>query len=174
MPNDVQAPRRPPIRPRHLAADDVGIVQPRDFVHPGPFTFKSGQTIPGFTLRYETYGSLNATRDNAILDMPRAERRPPLRRLALAERREARLVEQPDRARQGGRHPALLRRLRQRARGLPGLDRAELDRPGDRPALRHRGSPSSRSATWSTRRSSCWTTSAWPSSTRSWAAQWAG
>lgn len=53
--------------PRHLAADDVGIVQPKDFVHPGPFTFKSGQVIQGFTLRYETYGSLNATRDNAVL-----------------------------------------------------------------------------------------------------------
>jgi homoserine O-acetyltransferase len=29
--------------------------------------FKSGQTIQGFTLRYETYGSLNVTRDNAVL-----------------------------------------------------------------------------------------------------------
>ncbi|MFZ9682071.1 MAG: homoserine O-acetyltransferase MetX [Cephaloticoccus sp.] len=45
----------------------VGIVTPRDFVHPQPFTFKSGQVIPGFTLRYETYGELNAARDNAIL-----------------------------------------------------------------------------------------------------------
>ncbi len=46
---------------------DVGVVQPRDFVHQQPFTFKSGQVIPGFTLRYETYGTLNATRDNAVL-----------------------------------------------------------------------------------------------------------
>ena len=53
--------------PRPLTADDVGLVAPRDFVSPEPFTFKSGQTIPGFTLRYETYGQLNATRDNAIL-----------------------------------------------------------------------------------------------------------
>lgn len=53
--------------PRHLAADDVGIVRPRDFVYGGPFAFKSGQTIQGFTLRYETYGQLNATRDNAVL-----------------------------------------------------------------------------------------------------------
>ncbi|MCC6415501.1 MAG: homoserine O-acetyltransferase [Opitutaceae bacterium] len=44
----------------------VGIVAPRDFVHAKPFTFKSGQSLPGFTLRYETYGELNATRDNAI------------------------------------------------------------------------------------------------------------
>jgi homoserine O-acetyltransferase len=45
----------------------VGIVAPRDFVYSQPFTFKSGQTIAGFTLRYETYGRLNATRDNAVL-----------------------------------------------------------------------------------------------------------
>ncbi len=50
-----------------LAAGEVGIVAPHDFVYPKPFTFKSGQTLPGFTLRYETYGTLNATRDNAIL-----------------------------------------------------------------------------------------------------------
>ena len=50
-----------------VAPGEVGIVVPRDFVHPRPFTFKSGQVLPGFTLRYETYGELNATRDNAIL-----------------------------------------------------------------------------------------------------------
>jgi homoserine O-acetyltransferase len=52
---------------RHLAPGDVGLVQPHDFVHARPFTFKNGRTIPGFTLRYETYGTLNATRDNAVL-----------------------------------------------------------------------------------------------------------
>jgi len=67
MTDDVQAPTAPASAPRHLAGDDVGIVQPRDFTHSGPFTFKSGQTIRGFTLRYETYGALNATRDNAVL-----------------------------------------------------------------------------------------------------------
>src|ERR1700685_1054493 len=65
MTDDVQA--APASRPRQFAVDDVGIVRPRDFVHPGSFAFKSGQTIQGFTLRYETYGSLNATRDNAVL-----------------------------------------------------------------------------------------------------------
>jgi len=51
----------------HLSPGDVGLVTPCDFVYTHPFTFKSGQTLPGFTLRYETYGKLNATRDNAIL-----------------------------------------------------------------------------------------------------------
>jgi len=52
-----------------LAAVDegVGLVTPRDFVCTEPFTFKSGQVLPTFTLRYETYGQLNAARDNAIL-----------------------------------------------------------------------------------------------------------
>jgi homoserine O-acetyltransferase len=67
MTDDVQAPPESDKRPRHLAGDDVGIVRPRDFTHPGPFAFMSGQTIQGFTLRYETYGALNATRDNAVL-----------------------------------------------------------------------------------------------------------
>jgi homoserine O-acetyltransferase len=67
MTDDVQAPPAPDSKLRHLAGDDVGIVRPRDYTHAGPFTFKSGQVIQGFTLRYETYGSLNATRDNAVL-----------------------------------------------------------------------------------------------------------
>ena len=46
---------------------EVGLVEPRDFVSSAPFTFDNGQSIPGFTLRYETYGRLNAAKDNAIL-----------------------------------------------------------------------------------------------------------
>ena len=49
------------------ATGGVGIVTPRDFVHNQPFTFQSGQSLPGFTLRYETYGRLNETRDNVIV-----------------------------------------------------------------------------------------------------------
>lgn len=45
---------------------EVGLVEARDFVSREPFTFESGQTIPGFTLRYETYGRLNPARDNAV------------------------------------------------------------------------------------------------------------
>jgi homoserine O-acetyltransferase/O-succinyltransferase len=67
MTDDVQAPTEAAPLLRHLAGDDVGIVQAHDFHHPEPFTFKSGQVIQGFTLRYETYGALNATRDNAVL-----------------------------------------------------------------------------------------------------------
>ncbi|MGH7996405.1 MAG: homoserine O-acetyltransferase MetX, partial [Opitutaceae bacterium] len=47
--------------------DDVGLVEANDFVHSRPFPCRSGQLLRGFTLRYETYGAMNATRDNAIL-----------------------------------------------------------------------------------------------------------
>jgi homoserine O-acetyltransferase len=67
MTDDVDAPSPADPGLRHLAPGDVGLVQPRDFVHGSPFAFKNGQTLPGFTLRYETYGTLNATRDNAVL-----------------------------------------------------------------------------------------------------------
>ncbi|GAB5559726.1 MAG: homoserine O-acetyltransferase [Synoicihabitans sp.] len=53
----------------HLAAEpgEVGLVVPQDYVSDEPFTFDSGRTIPGYTLRYETYGRLNEAGDNAIL-----------------------------------------------------------------------------------------------------------
>mgnify|MGYP001553468900 CR=1 FL=1 len=57
----------PAAPPRYLAPDDVGLVTPHDFVYPRSFTFKNGQELSGLTLRYETYGTLNATRDNAVL-----------------------------------------------------------------------------------------------------------
>ena len=46
---------------------DVGFVEYQDFVSHEPFQFESGGTIPELTLRYETYGHLNAAKDNAIL-----------------------------------------------------------------------------------------------------------
>jgi homoserine O-acetyltransferase len=48
-------------------AGEVGLVEPQDFHYRSPFTFESGQVLPGFTLRYETYGRLNAARDNAVV-----------------------------------------------------------------------------------------------------------
>jgi homoserine O-acetyltransferase len=67
MTDDVEVPSGPGSAPGHLSPGDVGLAQPRDFVYGHPFTFRSGQTLPGFTLRYETYGTLNTTRDNAVL-----------------------------------------------------------------------------------------------------------
>jgi homoserine O-acetyltransferase len=46
---------------------EVGLVEAHDFVSTETFVFESGQSLPGFTLRYETYGRLNAARDNAVV-----------------------------------------------------------------------------------------------------------
>lgn len=43
------------------------LVAPQDFVCKKPFAFELGGEIPEFTLRYETYGELNADRSNAVL-----------------------------------------------------------------------------------------------------------
>lgn len=67
MTDETQAPAAPASTPPYLAADDVGLVAPQDFVYPRPFAFKNGQELTGLTLRYETYGTLNSTRDNAVL-----------------------------------------------------------------------------------------------------------
>jgi homoserine O-acetyltransferase len=52
--------------PTAASAGDVGIVRPQDFVCREPFKFDCGAEIPEFTLRYETYGKLNAAGTNAI------------------------------------------------------------------------------------------------------------
>ncbi len=46
---------------------EIGLVGFKDFVCGDAFTFENGQVISGFTLRYETYGRLNADRTNGIL-----------------------------------------------------------------------------------------------------------
>ncbi|MFM8354625.1 MAG: homoserine O-acetyltransferase [Gammaproteobacteria bacterium] len=49
------------------AAGSVGIVTPRRFAHDAPFALQCGETLPGFELVYETYGTLRPDRRNAIL-----------------------------------------------------------------------------------------------------------
>ncbi|MFO8026160.1 MAG: hypothetical protein R6U56_00670, partial [Opitutales bacterium] len=46
---------------------EVGIVESQDFVSRERFLFESGGSIPELRLRYETYGHLNAAKDNAVL-----------------------------------------------------------------------------------------------------------
>ncbi|HCZ49005.1 MAG TPA: homoserine O-acetyltransferase, partial [Gammaproteobacteria bacterium] len=47
--------------------DSVGLVQPRSFRCDTPLQLDSGRELPGFELKYETYGTLNAARSNAVL-----------------------------------------------------------------------------------------------------------
>jgi homoserine O-acetyltransferase len=45
----------------------VGIVAPQRFFHDAPLTLKGGGRLPFFELVFETYGTLNAARSNAVL-----------------------------------------------------------------------------------------------------------
>lgn len=45
----------------------VGLVTPVDVTFPAPFPLELGGELPGITLRYETYGRLNADCSNAVL-----------------------------------------------------------------------------------------------------------
>ena len=47
--------------------NSIGIVTPQRFCSSAPIRLKSGVTLPGFELVYETYGTLNPSRSNAVL-----------------------------------------------------------------------------------------------------------
>lgn len=50
-----------------IAENSVGVVAPQRFYSDVPLTLKSGAQLPGFELVFETYGTLNAARSNAVL-----------------------------------------------------------------------------------------------------------
>lgn len=49
------------------AADSVGIVEPRSLHLDQPLLLESGETLPRLDIAYETYGTLDAEKSNAIL-----------------------------------------------------------------------------------------------------------
>ncbi len=51
----------------HRQLNSVGIVTPQTFHFDGPVTLKGGARLDGYDLVFETYGTLNAARSNAIL-----------------------------------------------------------------------------------------------------------
>ena len=53
--------------PQSIPADSVGLVTPLTEYFDEPLELVCGQTLPRFELVYETYGKLNAQRDNALL-----------------------------------------------------------------------------------------------------------
>ena len=57
----------PPVQTREDAPGEVGLVEPRDFVSDEPLALENGGVLPGFTVRYETYGRLNRDASNALL-----------------------------------------------------------------------------------------------------------
>jgi len=56
---DVNAPQQP--------TGSVGVVSPQKALFDSPLPLRSGATLPAFELAYETYGTLNAARSNAVL-----------------------------------------------------------------------------------------------------------
>ena len=119
-------PRRPAPRGlrhrRHLVAAHAWL---STLVLADGLTFESGAHVAPLEIAYATYGSPDAPRG---LHLPRADRR----------RRGGGLVGHARRPGQGGRHRPLPRRLREHPRRLQGDDRAVVDEPRDRRALRPR------------------------------------
>jgi homoserine O-acetyltransferase/O-succinyltransferase len=50
-----------------LENNSVGIVAPKTAHFDSPLTLKSGEILPAFDLVYETYGALNAAKNNAVI-----------------------------------------------------------------------------------------------------------
>ena len=53
--------------PDTIAIDSVGLVEPQIFHHAEPLELESGQVLPELKLVFETYGSLNEAKTNAVL-----------------------------------------------------------------------------------------------------------
>ena len=85
-------------------------------------------------------GARSTTSRQRGADVPRVDRRQPRRRPGRPRPPDARVVGRHGRAGHGDRHRAVVRRVRQRARRLPGLDRPGVAASGRRPAVRRRGS----------------------------------
>ena len=50
-----------------IGTKSVGIVAPQTAHFDSPLTLKSGVVLPRFDLVYETYGTLNAAKSNAVI-----------------------------------------------------------------------------------------------------------
>jgi len=53
--------------PSEIPADSVGLVDTQTFTYTKGFVLQCGETLHGFELKYETYGTLNPDASNAIL-----------------------------------------------------------------------------------------------------------
>jgi homoserine O-acetyltransferase len=107
----------------------IGIVSPEAMHFAEPLRLQSGASIGDYTLMYETYGTLNADKSNAVLicHALNASHHVAGHYAERAEKR--RLVGQHGRSRQAGRHRPLLRHRRQQPRLLLRLDRPDAHNP---------------------------------------------
>ena len=106
------------------------------FANDHPFALESGVALRDVTIAYETWGVLNDDRSNAVLvchawtgdSHASGPRRHRSQRTGLVVRRH--------RSRVGARHRPVVRRVRQRARWLSGLDRSGVAAPDRRSSVR--------------------------------------
>ena len=63
----LRARREAVTRAAAAPAGSVGVVSPTDLHFADPLALASGAQLAGYDLRYETYGTLNADRSNAVL-----------------------------------------------------------------------------------------------------------
>jgi len=54
--------------PESIPADSVGLVTPTSLQFTQPLELECGRRLDAYELVYETYGSLNKARSNAVLD----------------------------------------------------------------------------------------------------------
>ena len=99
----------------------------------GPFHLERGRHLPSVTVAYETYGTLNPARDNAVLICHAISGDSHVAQTRRAGR--SRLVGYRHRSGQGDRHQPLLRDLPQRLGRLPRHDGAEQLESGHGPSL---------------------------------------
>ena len=83
---------------------------------------EGGGTLPGLTVAYETWGTLDPTRSNAVLVLHALTGDSHAAGPAGPGHPHARVVGRADRPGRGHRHRPLVRGLPQRARGVPGND----------------------------------------------------
>ena len=100
-----------------------------------PLALACGRALPHYELAYETYGTLNAARTNAVLVCHALNASHHVAGFYADGAGERRLVGQHGRPRQAARHRPLLRHRRQQPRLLLRLDRPDVDQPGDRQAV---------------------------------------
>ena len=93
-----------------------------------PLPLQSGAQLRDYTLVYETYGTLNAERSNAVLVCHALNASHHVGRHLRRRAKQRRLVGQPGRPRQAARHRPLLRHRRQQPGLLLRLDRADARR----------------------------------------------
>ena len=114
-----------------------------------PWTLETGGSLPSVQVAYETWGTLNAAARQRHPGRARPDRRQPRRRPRRSRASHRRLVGRADRPGPPTGHRPVVRHREQRARRVPGHDRAVLTGAG-RPAVgqqvpvRHRPRPGRR------------------------------